>query len=359
MKVFCFLFTFFLVSSVYGGNPDFRSVISTAAQKGISENHFSAVSVSVWKDGKRIYSFSEGVVNSRTSDKKVTDKTLFDLASLTKPIVTASLFFYLEKGEALDRNWQVSKFFPSIKREITLFQLLTHTSGLPAYTKLFELEKNVPIEKRKELVIAQISKYQKAYQNRYGDLNYILLGMIIEKIAGKDIDTAFKEMMKKEFPFENSFSYQPLRKGVSKNNIAATSYSPPLKSFRQGMVEDLNSHYLEGMAGHAGLFGTADDISQFYSIMLKNPYYRKFIIDQTGFDKKEGENSNYGSVASTKCSGHLGWTGTAFLICPEKEIVITILTNRTHSKKFKSTDFSNIRSFRRVVFDAVLSGIGK
>jgi CubicO group peptidase (beta-lactamase class C family) len=149
-----------------------------------------------------------------------------------------------------------------------------------------------------------------------------------------------------------------LKNGVNKNNIAATSYSPPIKSFRQGIVEDLNSDYLEGMTGHAGLFGTADDISRFYSIMLKNPYYRKFIVDQTGFDKKEGENSNYGSVADTKCSGHLGWTGTAFLICHEKEIVITILTNRTHSTKFKSSDFSNIRSFRQLVFDAILSGIG-
>jgi serine-type D-Ala-D-Ala carboxypeptidase len=357
MKVFCLLFTFFLVSSTYGENADFRSVVSNAAQSGIKEDHFSAVSISVWKDGKKIYSFSDGVVNSRTSESKVTDKTLFDLASLTKPVVTAMLFFYLEKNGLLERNWQVSRFFPSIKREITLFQLLTHNSGLPAYAKLFELEKDASIEKRKEQTITQISKYQKANPSRYGDLNYILLGMIIEKITGKNLDSAFKEMMKTEFPFENSFTYQPLKNGVNKNNVAATSYSPPLKNFRQGVVEDLNSDYLEGVTGHAGLFGTADDISKFYSIMLKNPYYRKFIVDQTGFDKKEGEDSNYGSVADTKCSGHLGWSGTAFLICPEKEIVITILTNRTHSKKFKSTDFTNIRVFRQIVFDAVLSGI--
>ena len=359
MKVFCFFFTFFLFFAVYGENPGFDSKIRDAAQNGIKENHFSAVSISVWKDGKRIYSFSDGIVSSRLPNHRVTDKTLFDLASLTKSVVTASLFFYLEKNGLLERKWKVSKFFPEIKRETTLFDLLTHKSGFPAYLKLFELDQADNTAKRKELVVERIAEISRTYPNRYGDINYILLGLIIEKITGKDIDTAFKEMLKAEFPFENSFTYLPLKKGINKNIIAATSYSPPLKKFHQGTVEDLNSAYLDGMTGHAGLFGTAGDISQFYSLMLKKPHYRKFIIAQTGFDKKDGEDSNYGSVADTKCSGHLGWTGTAFLICPEKEIVVTILTNRTHSTRFKSSDFTNIKSFRQLVFDAILSGTEK
>ncbi|HQM85876.1 MAG TPA: serine hydrolase, partial [bacterium] len=124
-------------------------------------------------------------------------------------------------------------------------------------------------------------------------------------------------------------------------------------------VEDENAAYLSGISGHAGLFSTADDVSQFYSLLLKDPVFRKVITDQAGFDKKESENSNFGTVADSKCSGHLGWSGTAFLICPENDIVITILTNRTHSIKYKPEDFTNIKAFRRIVFDLILSELNK
>ncbi|MGI6393800.1 MAG: serine hydrolase domain-containing protein [bacterium] len=328
--------------------------IEKESKEAIEADHFSAVSISVWKKGVRVLSVNEGWVNSKTPDKKVTEKTVFDLASLTKPLVVLTLFLELEKNGLLNRNWLISKFYPEITREITLFDLLTHKSGLPAYADFFKCKKENTLEKKKKRVVEYICKNTKTYSNRYSDINYILLGFVIEKVTGKSLDHSFKELLSKKFPSIKSFSYSPLKNGVDVSKVAATSFSPHRGRVVQGEVEDENSVYLDGISGHAGLFGTADDISHFYSLLLKDKFYRKVIVEQIGFDKKEGANSNFGSVATTDCSGHLGWSGTAFLICPKDEIVVTILTNRTHSNKFKKEDFTNIKAFRRSVFDAVL-----
>ena len=358
MRVATILFTILLFSSILGNDSVLQKNIGEMSRNGVMQNYFSAVSISVWKKGKQVLSVNEGHVNSKNKDQSVTDKTLFDLASLTKPIVVISLFFHLEKNGLLDRNWSVSKFFPEIKKEITLFQLLTHKSGLSAYADFFKLDGGADLESRKKRIIKYVSGIQKAHPDRYSDINYILLGFILEKITGKDLDASFKEFLSTNFHQIKSFTYNPLKNGFTVSGIAATTYTLQ-GSIAQGEVEDKNTEYLFGISGHAGLFGTADDVSQFYSLLLKDPVFRKVIVEQTGFDKKESENSNFGSVADSKCSGHLGWSGTAFLICPNSDIVVTILTNRTHSVKYKPNDFTNIKAFRRAVFDAVLLEIGK
>lgn len=354
-----FLLTSFLFSLLLGETAVFEQQILKTSQNGVAEDYFSAVSIAVWQGGKKVSSINEGFVNSKAQTQKVTEKTLFDLASLTKPIVVISLFFDLEKKGLLDRNWTVSKFYPEITREITLLQLLIHTSRLPAYADFFKLNAGVELEKRKMRIIQYISEITKVHCDRYSDINYILLGFIIEKITGKGLDASFRELLKETFPSIKSFTYNPLKNGASVSSIAATSYSPQRSVVTQGEVEDENAAYLYGVSGHAGLFGTADDVSHFFSLFLKSPLYRKAISDQAGFDKREGENSNFGSIADSTCSGHLGWTGTAFLICPKSDVVITILTNRTHSVKYKPDNFTNIKAFRRSVFDAVLLELNK
>lgn len=359
MRVAIFLILLTVFSNFSGKPGKLEKELVSITEKAISEDYFSAASISAWKKGEKVLSIHKGVVNAKTSKKKATHKTLFDLASLTKPIVVLSLFFHLEKKKLIDRSWKISKFFPEIKRDITLFQLLTHTSGLPAYHDFFKMERKEKLSERKQLIVEYIASLNDIYPDSYSDVNYILLGFVIEKITGKDLDASFKEFISKTFPQIKSFTYNPLKNKAPLSKIAATSFSPPRNKVTQGEVEDENAAYLFGISGHAGLFGTADDVSLFYSLLLKDSFYRKIIIDQTGFDKKEGENSNYGTIADSKCSGHLGWTGTAFLICPKNDIVVTILTNRTHSSKFATTDMTNIKAFRQAVFDAVLSEFRK
>ena len=326
--------------------------------KFLEDGVFSAASISIWKGGKQELSLSRGVVNDTVKTKnKVTEKTLFDLASLTKPIVAGSLFYHLEKEGKLDGKWKVTKFFPQIKQEFTLDDLLTHNTCLPAWLDLCSIKKCKSLDKRKDAVIEYIAGANCDSESRYSDINYIVLGFILEKITGKMLDKAFEDFLKKEFGEKTSLKFSPLKNGVKKSRIAATSYNYQKKRTIQGVVEDRNCEYLGGITGNAGLFGTAEDVSKFYSQMLKKDWYRKQIVAQRGFDKKEGEDSNYGVFADPKCSGHLGWTGTAFLICPQNNLVITILTNRTHSAKYQPADLNQIKLFRQAVFDAILDQI--
>lgn len=352
VAIFLILITAFNLSVFAGG---LEQKLDKITEEFLKDGAFSAVSISISGNGKNIFSINKGITNLKLKKKiKVTENTVFDLASLTKPVVVGSLFYYLEKEKKLDGNWKVSKFFPKIKQDFTLNDLLTHNTCLPPWLKLCSLEKVKSLKKRKKIVADYIAEVSCKYEPKYSDINYILLGFIIEKITGKTLDKSFVEFMKNEFRTDKSFTFNPLKNGVKRSKIAATSYSYEMKKTRQGEVEDRNCDFLDGVTGNAGLFGTARDITDFYTEMLKKPWYRKQIIAQKGYDKKEGDDSNYGNVASPKCSGHLGWTGTAFLICPKNDLVITILTNRTHSKKYPPANLDQIKLFRQAVFDAVL-----
>ncbi|MCK5808151.1 serine hydrolase [bacterium] len=353
MRVALFLIISLLLLPLSGKTTPLEANLQKICTESLNKNFFSAVSISVWKKGKQIITINQGVVNSNTPKQKVTKKTLFDLASLTKPMVITSLFLSLEKRSKLKRSWKVSRFFPEIKQDITLYELLTHTSSLPPYDMFYKMSAR-GMKAKKKRIIDRIAAYTKLFYGEYSDINYILLGFIIEKVGGKDLDALFQDFLTQHFPFKNSLTFTPLKKGLAQKNIAATYTSRIRKRVCQGEVEDENSAYLGGISGHAGLFGTADDVSHFFSLLLKKPLYRKNIVAQIGFDKKEGEDSNYGSFAKTSCSGHLGWSGTAFLICPQDDIVITILTNRTHSTKFQPANLENIKLFRQQIFDAIL-----
>ena len=356
MRVATFLIFSFFFLSINAQTVKLDKNLEKIADKFLEDDAFSAVSISIWKNGKKDLNLSKGIVNINLKKKsKVVSKTLFDLASLTKPIVVGSLFYWLENQKLLDGKWKISRFFPQIKHDITLEDMLNHNTCLPPWLELSGLTNSKSLKTRKKKVVEHIASTSCNNEPHYSDINYILLGFIIEKITGKSLEEAFKDFLSKEFRSKNSFQFNPLKKGVKRSQIAATSCSYQTKKIRQGEVEDRNCDFLGGVAGNAGLFGTAEDIADFYTQMLEKDWFKKQIIAQRGFDKKEGENSNYGSLADPKCSGHLGWTGTAFLICPKKSLVITILTNRTNSSKYAPGNLDQIKLFRQAVFDAILS----
>lgn len=356
MRVATFLIFSFFFLSINAQTGELEKNLEKITDKFLKDDAFSAVSISIWKNGKMDLNLSKGVTNAKLKKKgKVVSKTLFDLASLTKPILIGSLYFYLEKEKKLDGKWKISRFFPEIKQEFTLEDMLTHKTCLAPWLELCGLTKSNSIKTRKKKVVEHIARVSCNNEPHYSDINYILLGFIIEKITGKSLEEAFKEFLSKEFGSKNSFQFNPLKKGLKKSQIAATSLSYQTKKIRQGQVEDRNCDFLGGVAGNAGLFGTSEDISKFYTQMLKKDWYQKQIIAQRGYDKKEGVDSNYGSLTDPKCSGHLGWTGTAFLICPKNDLVITILTNRTHSSKYLPANLDQIKLFRQAIFDAVFS----
>ena len=286
------------------------------------------------------------------SIEKIDDFTQFDLASLTKAIVTVPLFYSLFAEKELSADENISRFFGNSGEKITLYELLSHTSGFPAWLPFYEL---VPagrsLDERKKEVEKIIFQHETADKTKcYSDLNYLLLGFIIEKIFNQPLDIVF-ENFKKNNCLGSGLTYRP------KEKTPKTAFSLLRGKFPEKEVEDENSSFLGGITGHAGLFGSASEIVNYFYRLLKTSWFlptgEKLAF--AGFDRPEGNDSNYGKAADPASFGHLGFTGTAFLIDPDKGTIAALLTNSTHPDPEKHERKERIKKARQNFFDEVSS----
>ncbi len=338
-----------------GVSASLKKELRRICAEGLKNGVFSGAAIAAGKAGERPITVYCGETNEVPPRARISSKTLFDLASLTKPIVTLSLFLWMEKHGKLNKTWPLSRFFPTIRRSVSLEQLLTHHSGLPPY-HLFYLMPPDSVKDRKKVVVDFVASLDKTCPPRYSDINYMLLGFVLETVGKAPLDKLFSRFLHEQFPEKMpNLLYTPLKHGYSAAEIAATYPSPIRKKMCQGVVEDENCAWLGGVSGHAGLFGSADAVFRFFSLVLTQQPYRSALVHHRGYDVKEGDDSQYGTLADTSCSGHLGWSGTAFLACPRKKVIVVILTNRTHSTKYAPAELEPIKQFRQQVFTAALS----
>lgn len=278
-----------------------------------------------------------------------TDKnTIFDLASMTKPIATATSIMILRDRKAIALDDNVSKYLPAFacngKEDVRIEHLLTHTSGLPAYTnaaKLAEQFGSPCTDKVIEKICSLEALSKPGEEFRYSCLGYIILAKIIETISGQNIGDFSKENIFAPLGMKNT-SYNP---PVSwKRDIAATEVidGRPLR----GTVHDPLARLMAGLSGNAGLFSNAHDLS-IYCRMLFNSdkLHGKRILSREsvkllttarthgracGFDV----NSRYawvkGSYAPEEAFCHTGYTGTSIVCDPLSKTYVIILTNRAH-----------------------------
>jgi CubicO group peptidase (beta-lactamase class C family) len=289
-----------------------------------------------------------------------TTNTIYDLASLTKPLVTALICVILQEQNGLDFESTAGSYLPEFsagdKRYITVKQLLTHSSGLPAWRPLYA-DVNNPDD-----VLAHIAKVplENPPETKvvYSDLGFIVLGKLIERITGDSlIDAATREifaplglkdtcfnppaaLLKRIAATENGNQYEEKMAGDM-----ASHYTGWRREMIWGKVHDGNAYFLRGAAGHAGLFGTANDVfkiaQQFLpgSDLLSNGSLAQFSTNFTagcGIDRSIGwslatnTNGAAGNKISRTAFGHSGFTGTSTWIDPEKNRVFILLTNRVH-----------------------------
>lgn len=301
----------------------------------------------------------------------VETKTIFDLASVTKVLGTTAAAMVLYERGLLDLEVPVVGVLPEFRGEdlrrdeITIRHLLTHSSGLPAYEKLF-----LRAQTREELLREASSvplKNPPGTHAEYSDIGFILLGVALERMAGESLDR-----------FCQSEIFGPL-------GMTHTAFNPPAswkagiaptaddRTFRrrviQGEVQDENASVMGGVAGHAGLFSTASEVATFAHAMLNRgaPIVRpetmalftrreSFPVGTSralGWDTPSGV-SQSGKYFSSSSYGHLGYTGTSLWIDPESQLSITLLTNRTWP------DCSNqaIKTIRPKFHDAVMEALG-
>lgn len=351
--------------------------ISQMLRERIAEGDFPSAVYLVAQSGEVIYADALGhAVNEGEHRHAATLDTIYDLASLTKPLITGLLSARrLEQGE-INLNHPAAHYLPEFekadKRSITLRHLLTHTSGLPAWRPIY-LTARGDRARVLEAIASETLESEPGSLVRYSDLGFITLGLLLEKISGTSLD----EIARKEI-------FQPL-------DLRRTHFNPDKAlitemaacevgnlyergmcdeeqaetySWREGLiwgeVHDGNAHFLGGAAGHAGLFSTARETlriaTQFHarlSELLRPETCALFRTDLTeGLNEARSlawqlaptADTTAGTPLPTDSFGHLGFTGTSCWNDPRRERIYILLTNRTHTRKLP---FVNINSVRR------------
>lgn len=296
-------------------------------------------------------------------------ETLFDMASLTKVVATNTLFMrFLDRGQisVYDRVADYVEGFKGEDREnITLFNLLTHTAGFPAFGPLYKHCKNF------EDAIGYISDVELQYKPGtrviYSDYGFIMLKYILEKIGEDSLDRLCKRYIFE--PLEmSSTSFNP-----KLGKVAATEIDPTTGETLVGICHDENGRFFNGVSGHAGLFSNVDDMTKFASMLINEGTYREgqFISKPAframtknytegleenrswGWCVKGRSLSSGGDIISPTAFGHTGFTGTSIWVDIENDIYAVLLTNRVHPTR----DNTEIIRFRRVFHNAVLASL--
>ncbi len=275
--------------------------------------------------------------------------TVFDLASLTKPLATTPMLLScsLSWSSTLRDIWGGEA--PPDKRAVTLKQLLTHSAGMPAWRAYFKTLLPLPVAERpsalKSLILQEPLEYQPGSQALYSDLGYMLLGVMLEERRGDDLQTLYKQVQQAA-GVENKLFYLPIGQKIPEN-IAGCGTMPELgRDIIKGQVEDENAFALNGVAAHAGLFGTAHGVKETLQKMFAWPVALRLwgqerlqsIFERdsaalgshrtAGFDTPCGDDSSAGHNYPTGLIGHLGFTGVSFWYQPMSDVGVVVLTNR-------------------------------
>ncbi|TDF94785.1 serine hydrolase domain-containing protein [Paenibacillus piri] len=291
----------------------------------------------------------QGIVGTLAWDgEPVQADSLWDLASVTKPIAMLPLMLLLEQGEVcLDDG--IAAFLPDYagtdKANITLRQLLTHSGGIPGQQPLYQSAHS------KETLLTAVRnlplRSKPGTRVEYTSQGYMILGEIIEKAAGKSLDTVLRELVFEPLGMKDTMFNPP---AALASRAAATEYCPWRGRLVRGEVHDENAVVLGGVAGHAGLFSTASDMALLcrellrcgqigngrllqhstLRLMSRNHTSSLNLARGLGWQAKDADDSPAGDLFSASSYGHTGFTGTSIWMDPEKDIFAVLLTNRVH-----------------------------
>ena len=318
--------------------------IDTAVAEAIKGNKTPGAVVVVVRSGKVVFRKAYGKRSVAPKDEAMTVDTIFDLASLTKPIATATAIVQLTRQGKLRLDDPVSKHLPAFageKGSITLAQLLLHTSGLPAGNAVADYAggRKAALEK-----IAALKRKPPDERFVYSDLGYIVLGAVVEKAGGVGLDAFTAKHVFAPLGMADT-SFGPLK---DEARVARTAPTEKIDgAYLRGTVHDPRARKLGGVAGHAGLFGTADDLALFAQMLLDGGKVgdERFLeaadVDLlTKGRTVPGGSRSYGWDVQTAYSGnrgelfagfgHTGFTGTSLWIDPTTKTAVIVLTNRVH-----------------------------
>jgi CubicO group peptidase (beta-lactamase class C family) len=322
--------------------------IDHVIQRGISAGGYPGASVVVGRRGAAVWQKGFGRLSWGQSSTSVNaERTIYDLASLTKVVGTTSALMVLYDEGKIRLDDPVSQYIPGFvggaKDRVTLRMLLEHRSGLPAGRDLWRIA-HTPAEAR-EAVIATPLGCEPGRCYEYSDLGADMLGFVVEAVSGQRLDEFLEERVFQPLGMTDTHF---LPSDSLRSRIAPTETSPPRGYPLRGEVHDENAFALGGVAGHAGLFSTAADLAVFAQMMLDGGEYDgvRVFADSTvalftkraagtralGWDTCGGSGS-CGQYLGEDAYGHTGFTGTSLWIDPEREMFVVLLTNRVHDAR--------------------------
>lgn len=344
-------------------------------RSAIDQRAFPGAAVAIAQDGKLIAHKGLGHFTYDPASPAVHAETVFDLASVTKVITTATACMLLYDRGLFKLDQPLVELLPGFaesdagqkdtrRQQVTLRLLLAHSSGLPAYVKLFQTAHN------KDELVEQALRVpltaSPGARAEYSDIGFILLGEALQKLCGE----AFDQFCQREI--------------FAKLNLAQTGFNPSAdlkpaippteddRTFRhrliQGEVNDENASVMGGVAGHAGCFASSLDVSVFAQCVLQGgtPLVGGTTVEiftrredfppgtsrTLGWDTPS-QPSQSGKYFSSRSYGHLGYTGTSLWIDPNRQLSVTLLTNRT----WPDRGSQSIKQFRPAFHDAIIEAL--
>jgi CubicO group peptidase (beta-lactamase class C family) len=356
------------------------SPVSALLNRGIADRAYPGGVLTVGHKGRlfvhafghKTYAPSKGV------SAKVNKSTIYDTASLTKPVVTATLSAMLSEAGQLDIAAPVSRYLPrwacgtdrERRERVTVAHLLAHASGLPAHRDYF-----ANLKGRGEILARAMAEpivYEPGSRSLYSDIGFLLLGAIIESLTGRRLDELAHERIFAPLGMTSTMFRPPksLRPRIAPTERVSGSRNRVL----HGEVQDENASALGGIAGHAGMFSTGPDLAIFCQMLLNGGIYahERILRRQTVAEFTSAtplakntrtlgwnvptEPSSSGRYFSKNSIGHTGFTGASIWIDPQKDLFVVLLTNanRTHA----NSEDDEIRHVQPAVHNNVVECLG-
>lgn len=302
------------------------------------------------------------------------DSTLWDIASLTKVVGTASAALRLVDRGALDLDAPVRRYLPAFTGsgtgQVTVRMLLNHTSGLRSYAQYFRITGSR--DQAIAMLLREPVRRTPGDSAVYSDLNAMLLGLVLEQATGLPLDEVVAREVTGPLGLEQTL-FRPPRAMHRRAAPTGVFRGTPLR----GGVNDPNADHLGGVAGHAGLFSTGADLARFAQAWLAEgdvagarwvsaESVRRFLTPLPGSGTRllgwdtrdttlaqQGELSVFGELVSRAAYGHTGWTGTAIWIDPERDLFLVFLTNRSFAPR-AAESMLELRAVRAQLSDATV-----
>ncbi|HEX8724358.1 MAG TPA: serine hydrolase [Gemmatimonadaceae bacterium] len=349
--------------SEVGMSAERLAEINEVVNSGIRAGAYPGAAAFVGRQGYAVLEEGFGHLTWGQSSADVDpERTIYDLASLTKVIATTTAIMVLYDEGKIGLDDPVQKYIPEfaggLKARVTIRMLLEHRSGLPPGRNLFRTAHS-PAEARAQVIDTHLY-YRPDARFEYSDLGADMLGFVVERVSGETLDRFVAEHVFEPLGMHDTeFNPDPSLDFRIAPTDSWSSRGYPL----QGQVNDDNAYAMGGVAGHAGLFSSASDLAIFAQMMLNGGTYNgvRIVADSTvkifttraphadgralGWDTCSGE-GGCGQFMGSSAYGHTGFTGTSIWIDPDRQMFVILLTNRVYDPKvrYSMTAIADVRA---------------